>query len=492
MPAIATMRLRFRNSLRRTRDGSSGAVRSWPDRRLPIAFALAIACCGMSGYAFTNLQGRVPSVHTDHSEDGTNPHPVPLRLPPVQPLSAVAQLGKALFFDTSLSASGRQSCASCHNPAFGYNPPPGHVLQPGGPHLEQVGNRPPPSLAYLYRQAPFSIGPDPADADIPVNLNAVAASVRNDPRAKKTAGNVPATAPMVPQGGLFWDGRADSLQRQALGPMLNPVEMANPSVASVARKLARGRSRKSFALLFGPGIFNDPRQLVSEAMFAIGRFEIEDPSFHAFSSKYDAWLQGRARLTPAEMRGLELFNDPKKGNCAACHVSQPGRDGLPPLFTDTQYEALGVPRNPDLPRNKNPDFHDLGVCGPFRKDLARQTQYCGMFLTPTLRNVDRRIVFFHNGVYHSLEQVLTFYNLRSVQPGKIYPHDALGKVEMYNDLPRAYRGNVDTTDAPFNRNVGDPPALTQQDIHDIIAFLHTLDDDYATRRLRQSTAATGR
>ncbi|MDE2054341.1 MAG: cytochrome-c peroxidase [Xanthomonadaceae bacterium] len=467
-------------------------MRNRPDRRLLVAFGLAIACCCMSGYAFTNLQGRASFVNADHSADGANPHPVQLRLPPVRPLSAVAQLGKALFFDTSLSASGRQACASCHNPGYGYNPPPGRVLQPGGPHLEQVGNRPPPSLAYLYRQAPFSIGPDAADADIPVNLNAVAASVRSDPKAKKTAGDAPAAAPMVPQGGLFWDGRADSLQRQAYMPLLDPVEMANPSVASVARKLARGPYREQFALLFGPGIFKDPRQLVSEAMFAIGRFEIEDPSFHAFSSKYDAWLQGRARLTSAEMHGLELFNDPKKGNCAACHVSQPGRDGLPPLFTDTQYEALAVPRNPTLPLNRDLHFHDLGVCGPFRKDLARQTQYCGMFLTPTLRNVDRRTVFFHNGAYHSLEQVLAFYNLRSVRPGKVYPHDAKGKVEVYNDLPNAYWSNVDTTDAPFNRKVGDPPALTQRDIHDIIAFLHTLDDGYTTKQVRRTTAQAGR
>ncbi|MDE2225445.1 MAG: cytochrome-c peroxidase, partial [Xanthomonadaceae bacterium] len=237
-------------------------MRNRPDRRLLVAFGLAIACCCMSGYAFTNLQGRASFVNADHSADGANPHPVQLRLPPVRPLSAVAQLGKALFFDTSLSASGRQACASCHNPGYGYNPPPGRVLQPGGPHLGQVGNRPPPSLAYLYRQAPFSIGPDAADADIPVNLNAVAASVRSDPKAKKTAGDAPAAAPMVPQGGLFWDGRADSLQRQAYMPLLDPVEMANPSLASVARKLVRGRYRKQFGLLFGSGIFNDPRQLV--------------------------------------------------------------------------------------------------------------------------------------------------------------------------------------------------------------------------------------
>lgn len=167
------------------------------------------------------------------------------------------------------------------------------------------------------------------------------------------------------------------------------------------------------------------------------------------------------------------------------------RVGLPPLFTDTQYEALGVPRNPKLPLNRNPNFYDLGLCGPVRKDLAQQTQYCGMFLTPTLRNVDRRSVFFHNGVYHTLKQVLDFYNLRSVQPGKIYPRDASGKLALYNDIPQPLQGNVDIKDAPFNLKVGDPPALTNLDIQDIIAFIHTLDDGYTPTPRQSKNEAVG-
>lgn len=417
---------------------------------------------------------------TQPEDEGSNPHPVHFRLPKAQPLSAVAQLGKSLFFDPLLSGSGKQSCASCHSPAYGYNPPNALAVQPGGVDLHKVGYRPPPSLAYLYRQRPFSIGPDTSTDDVVPNLNAQAASARNDPRATKQAEAIPAAPAMVPQGGLFWDGRADSLQRQAYLPLLNPVEMANPDTGAVATKLARSRYRQTFVQLFGPGIVDNSQQLVDEAMFAIGRFEIEDPSFHPFTSKYDAWLQGQARLTPAEIRGLRLFDDPAKGNCAACHLDQPTRDRLPPLFTDTQYEALGVPRNTALAANRDPHFRDLGICGPFRKDLAAQTQYCGMFLTPTLRNVDRRAVFFHNGVYHALTQVLDFYNLRSVAPEKIYPRDAHGKLLIYDDLPVAYRANVDTTDAPFNRQVGDPAPLTARDIRDIVAFLHTLDDGYAT------------
>ncbi|BFI97293.1 MAG: cytochrome c peroxidase [Rhodanobacter sp.] len=439
-------------------------------RLLALLLGMAGACSCLASYAFLD--------RASAGADGSNPHPVHLRLPKVQPLSAVAQLGKSLFFDPLLSGSGRQSCASCHSPAYGYNPPNALVVQPGGTDLRKAGYRPPPSLAYLYRQRPFSIGPDSSADDVVPNLNALATSARSDPRAAKQADVAPAAPAMVPQGGLFWDGRADSLQRQAYLPLLNPVEMANAGTDAVAGKLAHSRYRQAFVQLFGPGIVDDPQQLVDEAMFAIGRFEIEDPSFHPFTSKYDAWLQGQARLTPAEMRGLRLFDDPAKGNCAACHLDRPTRDGLPPLFTDTQYEALGVPRNTSLAANRDPRFYDLGLCGPFRKDLAAQTQYCGMFLTPTLRNVDKRAVFFHNGVYRSLAQVLDFYDLRSVAPEKIYPRDAQGRLLIDDDLPPAYRANVDTTDAPFNRRVGNPAPLTAQDMRDIIAFLHTLDDGW--------------
>jgi cytochrome c peroxidase len=437
-----------------------------------------VAAAGVAiGLAWMNHAQAATSTAADQ---GINPKPVELRLPPNLPLSAVARLGRRMFFDTSLSASGKQSCASCHSPDHGYNPPNGQTLQPGGAHMGQVGFRPPLSLAYLYRQQPFSIGPDAGEVEAPVNLNMLASAAGNTARAQKSAGNAPANGPMVPMGGLFWDGRAASLQRQALVPMLNPVEMANSSITQVATKLANSAYREQFRQLFGQDILTQPDQLVSEAMFAISRFETEDASFHLFTSKYDAWLQGKASLSSAEMRGLTLFNDPQKGNCAACHLSEPTPDRLPPLFTDSQYEALGVPRNPALPMNRDPRFHDLGLCGPFRKDLARQTQYCGMFITPTLRNVDRRQVYFHNGVYHTLKQVLDFYNLRAVAPEKIYPRGADGKPAQYNDLPAAYHANVDTIDAPFDRHVGDKPALTDLEIQDIITFLHTLDDGYTS------------
>ncbi|MBV8260450.1 MAG: cytochrome-c peroxidase, partial [Paraburkholderia sp.] len=163
--------------------------------------------------------------------------------------------------------------------------------------------------------------------------------------------------------------------------------------------------------------------------------------------------------------------------CAGCHLSKPGKDGLPPMFTDYQYEALGVPRNRKLAQNKDPRFFDLGVCGPFREDFKDQTQYCGMFLTPTLRNSATRTVFFHNGVYHTLDDVMAFYNDRNTDPGKVYPRGPGGKIDKYDDIPAQYQKNVDVTDPPFDRKYGEKPAMTQSDIQDIIAFLKTLNDD---------------
>lgn len=444
-----------------------------------VVLAVVAGAAVLAGYALAYPE-RMPEAVGQLVENltGANPHPVKLIKPPIAPLSVVALLGKQVFFDESLSASGRQSCASCHSPSHAYGPANDLSVQMGGPHLSDAGYRPPPSLAYLYRQAPFSIGPDASGDDNPVNLADSAASAVGVQRAQKTAGVAPAAPALVPQGGLFWDGRADSLQRQALGPMLNPVEMANGSIHDVADKIRKAPYAATFKQLFGANVFDNPDMLVYEAMFAVGRYQFEDNSFHEFSSKYDAWLEGHARLSQAELRGLRLFNDPDKANCAGCHLSKPTKDGLPPLFTDTQYEALGVPRNTSLPMNKDPKFYDLGVCGPFRTDLTAQTQYCGMFLTPTLRNSATRHVFFHNGVYHDMKQVMDFYNLRNTNPEKIYPRDAAGKVAQFNDIPAQYQKNVDFQDAPFDRKPGDQPAMSEQDIQDIIAFMNTLNDGY--------------
>lgn len=406
---------------------------------------------------------------------GANPHPIKLVRPTERPLSVLAQIGQKIFYDRSLSASGKQSCASCHDPARSYGPPNQRDVQLGGGDLKQEGLRPPPGLAYLYLQNGFGIGPSQGDLDVPIPLDQLAAQAQTQAKPVKSAAS-PGQVAMVPSGGLFWDGRVSVLMDQAMGPMMNPAEMANKDRFAVVEKLRRAPYLHDLEKLFGAQAMARPELLFIEAMSALSAYQIESSSFHKLNSKYDGWLEGKDRLTHAEMRGLRLFNDPDKGNCAACHLSQPTADGAPPMFTDTEYESLGVPRNRRLAVNRDPNFYDMGICGPERKDMAKQTQYCGMFLTPTLRNSARRGVYFHNGIYHDLHQVLNFYNQRAAHPEKIYPRDAQGHLLIYDDLPAKYHANIDTTDAPFTQKRGDKPPLTDGDIDDIIAFLHTLDD----------------
>jgi cytochrome c peroxidase len=409
---------------------------------------------------------------------GENPHPIHLVRRPVAPFSAMALLGRQIFYDPSLSSSGKLSCASCHSPDHAYGPPNDGPVMLGGSTLTRQGARAVPSLTYLDRQPGFSIGPDDPAAEN-VNLAELAAVAQTSTRAQKTATQTSQSAAnMVPQGGLFWDGRADTLQIQAIVPLLDLREMDGGSIEKVAEKLRYAPYADSFRVLFGENIFQNPEMLVSEAMFAVARYQIEEPSFHPYTSKFDYWLEGKASLSESEMRGYRLFNDPDKANCGGCHLSQPSPDGLPPLFTDHQYEALAAPRNAALTDNKDVRYFDLGVCGPIRTDIADQTQYCGMFLTPTLRNTATRHAFFHNGVFHTLQQVLDFYNFRDTNPEKIYPRAADGTVQKFNDIPVQFQANVDVSDPPFNRHLGETPAMTAQDEADIIAFLKTLNDGY--------------
>ena len=409
---------------------------------------------------------------------GENPQPIRLERPPAEPLSAMAQLGRFIFFDASLSSSGRLSCASCHSPRHAYASPGNLPAMRGGPLLSRQGVRAVPSLMYLERQPSFSIGPDNEENEN-VSVTQLIALSRETERVQKTAPQTSrAAANLVPQGGLFWDGRADTLQDQALSPLLDPREMDGGSIDQVSGKLQQAPYAARLVQLFGASVFDDKRLTVAEALFAVARYQIEDLSFHPYTSKFDYWLEGKARLTPSELRGYVLFNDPAKANCAACHVDQPSRDGLPPLFTDHQFEALGAPRNPALAVNKDPRYFDLGICGPYRTDMSQQTQYCGLFSTPTLRNVATRRAFFHNGVFRTLRQVLDFYAFRDTEPQKIYPRQANGTVQKFNDLPPEHHVNVDVTDPPFNRKRRDPPAMSSQEEEDIVAFLNTLTDGY--------------
>ena len=380
-------------------------------------------------------------------------------------LTAQAALGEKIFKDTSLSLNGNQSCASCHVAERGHAGP----LQFVGPNSDiptepgsdgvSLGGRMSPSIRYLAFNKPF-----------------------------RFEDGSPATG--TPTGGLFWDGRAATLADQGKGPFLNPKEMANADVATVIAKLANATYAGEFKALNGQAIFDDPDAAFERVALALQAFEKESPEFSRFSSKYDAFLRGQASLSASELRGLALFNtrdnetDPSKnkGNCVACHPSAIGKDGSFPLFTDFSYDALGVPRNWNVATN--PAQFDLGLCDNGTDTIdalnaSTKAALCGKFKVPSLRNVGLRKAFFHNGRFTSLTDVVTFYVQRDINPDQFYL-DAHNQPDVkFNDLPPAYRGNVNTTEGPYNRGPGDSPALSPAEIADVVNFLCTLTDGWS-------------
>jgi cytochrome c peroxidase len=373
----------------------------------------------------------------------------------VPEVASMREVGRSMFFDRSLSASGKQSCASCHDPRFAFGPPNAMPVQVGGADMRQTGVRAVPSLRYSQAIPPFTEHFHDSDGDDSVDQG--------------------------PAGGRTWDGRAQSAHDQARLPLLSPLEMANASPAEVVTRLAAAPYAAMMRATFGPRLFDDPSLAFDAALMALEVFQQSAADFYPFDSKYDAFLRGEAELSPQETRGLALFNDPSKGNCAVCHPSAMKR-GAFPAFTDYGYAALGVPRNDRIAANRDAAFADLGLCGPLRTDLAERAEYCGLFRTPTLRNVALRKSFFHNGVFHELNRVLAFYAQRSTAPERWYRRDARGQVQVFDDLPARYAGNVDR-DAPFDRGRGAKPALDAREMRDIEAFLRTLTDGYGSRSL---------
>jgi cytochrome c peroxidase len=376
----------------------------------------------------------------------------------VGPVSPIGALGKKIFFDASLSRSGRMSCATCHNPSYAYGPPNGLAVQLGGLKMDQQGARSVPSLRYVLNRTPVW------------NKEFIA-----NPAERIIEGEEP------PTGGFGWDGRFNTLHDQAAFPLLAPNEMANAGPEELVTKLQRASYADEFQRVFGAQIFDDPAEAYAQARIALERFELEDPSFHPYNSKYDDYLDGKVQLSAQEQRGLALFDDRQRGNCSSCHLDRKGADGSHPLFTDYEFEALGVPRNPEILANATHDYFDMGLCGPLRTDQTGQQKYCGLFKTPTMRNVATRSVFFHNGRFHSLKEALRFYVRRDTDPRMWYPVSASGSVNKFDDLPSVLRSNIDVIDEPLTRREGASPAWTDAEIDDVIVFLQTLTDRDALR-----------
>jgi len=333
-----------------------------------------------------------------------------------------AELGEQLFNDPRLSEPAGQACADCHAQAMAFS--------------------------------------DPEDDRSSAGVIRERFSARNAQTAMYAAFAPPlhrdeATGRMV--GGLFWDGRANTLEEQAGVPLLNPLEMNNPDKAAVVAKL-REHHKRAFEQLFGKGALDDIDRAFDHATEAFAAFE-RTPALSPFSSKYDRYLAGSAELDPAEARGLAIFEDPARGNCASCHPSRPGADGKPPLFTDFAYENLGVPRFADSPfliqpKELNPDgaaFIDRGL-GKITNDAAHD----GTFRTPTLRNITKTGPYAHNGYFRRLDEMIEMITGSCMRPGTC----KLADPEVAANAKRVRSGRP----------------LTRQEIHDLIAFLRTLED----------------
>ena len=370
------------------------------------------------------------------------------------PLSDLQNLGQKIFTDKNLSEPAGTACANCHDANKGFASLNGSrigVALGSLPH--SFGLRNPMQNAYSAFVPGFTFRVKDGDTD--------------------------------PMGGLFWDGRAANLQQQALAPFLSPVEMNNVSGAQVVAKVAKSPYANQFKAIYGSTIFNNPTLAYEKIGEAIAAFE--GSSFlNAFNSKYDRFVQGNAQLSPNEKNGMSLFMSPVKGNCASCHLMNPSSK-VPSdnLFTDFAFYATGIPRNTAIPSNANPSFFDLGLCGPQRSKPALTSnvpsnvsieKFCGTFRMPSLRNVANREVFMHNGFFKNLKEVVNFYATRNTNPKRWY-----GPAGVPNDLPAAYLSNIVSDRVPFNLKPNGPPALTDAEVNDVVAFLNTLSDDVSAR-----------
>lgn len=213
-------------------------------------------------------------------------------------LTLEQQLGKNIFFDKNLSSPAGQSCASCHDIKTSLTDSIQNTPVSSGAVLGRVGTRNTPSAAYSAFSPAFYF-----DEKEGVFI-----------------------------GGQFLDGRAETLKEQAKAPFLNPDEMNNADEQSVINKIKKSSYSGLFKQVFGKDVLNNTTEAYDKMAQAVAAFE-NTSSFNKFTSKYDYYLAGRIALSEQEQKGLELFEDEKKGNCAACHISKTG-DGSHPLFTD--------------------------------------------------------------------------------------------------------------------------------------------------------------
>jgi cytochrome c peroxidase len=266
----------------------------------------------------------------------------PLGLPPVPippdnpPTAETVALGRRLYYDSILSIDKTVSCASCHSPEYGFaDPKPvseGVAKKTGTRHSPPVLNS-----AYFTSQ--------------------------------------------------FWDGRAPSLEKQAEGPVQNPVEMAN-TLATVEQRLNADPSyREEFAKAWGPRPIT--YELVEKSIASFERTVI------CGNSPFDRWKYGHDKnaVNDSVKRGFVVFTSKKKGNCAACHTV----GDKYALFTDNGFHNVGI--GVDMG-----NFTDVGLFAVSHKEADK-----GKFKTPSLRNLAQTAPYMSDGSLKNLKEVIDFY-----------------------------------------------------------------------------------
>ncbi len=362
-------------------------------------------------------------------------------------LAPQAAAGRKLFFDTRLSNPPGVSCASCHDPQKGWAGNNGATTGVAAGSVPGArGMRNTPTIAYVGFVPAF--------------------------QTKRVRGET------LGMGGLFWDGRADTLEEQARGPLFAKVEMNLADDAELAARVRTAPYAGELRTAYSLPKAADDAQWVRAALSALAAFQ-RSAEVAPFTSKYDAWLRGQTPLSDAESRGFKLFTAKSKGNCIACHaIDAASKNPADHLFTDHAYRSIGVPRNMAISANLDASAFDLGLCGPSRQRPKGVNHICGTFKVPTLRNVAKRPFLFHNGGFTKLDEAVRFYVERDSQPEKWYPLSDKGKTLLYNDLPRRYVDNIRHGEAPYDVKRSQKPHLNETEIADVVAFLKTLDDGY--------------
>lgn len=337
-------------------------------------------------------------------------------------------LGRILFFDVNLSKNRTQSCATCHNPDAGFVDDRDNGVKKMaslGDDGKSLGDRQAPTASYAKFSPTFHF----------------------DEKAKKYV------------GGQFWDGREATLEGQAGGPPLNPVEMGMSDKKAVVDRLKENSLYvDSFKKIFGADIFKNDDKAYEAMTIAIASFERTD-EFSPFDSKYDRYLKGEYDLTPLEDLGKSIFFSNNNNSCANCHVLK-GEDKEGETFTNYQYHNIGTPTNNELRAKNGVKAIDEGLLANSNvSDVAQK----GKHKVPTLRNVAVTAPYMHNGVFKDLKTVVEFYDKynnkdRNIDPETNKPWDE-----------SEVKDNISLQELKANK-------LTDRKVEALVAFMKLLTD----------------